>query len=76
MSAVVLGVARDTIASHEKFKAKYDLPFELLSDPDAKVGKAYGAFGQKLMYGKPVTGTIRSTYLIDERGRLAAIWAG
>src|SRR5258708_5033659 len=72
--AVVLGVSRDTIASHEKFKAKYGLPFELLSDPDAQVGKAYGAFGKKMMYGKAVTGTIRSTFLIDEKGRIAEIW--
>src|SRR3954462_6177124 len=51
--AVVLGVSRDSIASHVKFKAKYELPFDLLSDPDASVGKAYGAFGKKMMYGKP-----------------------
>jgi peroxiredoxin Q/BCP len=73
--AAVLGVSRDTIASHAKFRAKYGLPFELLSDPDAQVGKAYGAFGKKMMYGKPVTGTIRSTFLIDEKGRIAAIWS-
>jgi peroxiredoxin Q/BCP len=73
--AIVLGVSRDTLASHAKFKSKYDLPFELLSDPDASVGKAYGAFGKKMMYGKPVVGTIRSTFLIDENGKIAAIWS-
>jgi peroxiredoxin Q/BCP len=72
---VVLGVSRDTIASHEKFKAKHGLPFDLLSDPDARVGKEYGAFGKKMMYGKPVTGTIRSTFVIDEKGRIGALWS-
>jgi len=73
--AVVLGVSRDSIASHEKFKKKHALPFELLSDPDAEVGKAYGAFGQKMMYGRTVVGTIRSTFVIDEKGRIAALWS-
>ena len=73
--AVVLGISRDSIAAHEKFRKKYGLPFELLSDPGASVGKAYGAFGKKMMYGKPVVGTIRSTFLIDEKGRLARIWS-
>jgi peroxiredoxin Q/BCP len=73
--AIVLGVSRDTIASHAKFKTKHDLPFELLSDPDAKVGKAYGAFGKKMMYGQLVVGMIRSTFVIDEKGRIGAIWS-
>ncbi len=73
--AVVLGVSRDSIGSHEKFKKKHALPFELLSDPDAEAGKAYGAFGPKMMYGKKVVGTIRSTFVIDEKGRIAALWS-
>lgn len=72
--AVVLGVSKDGIASHEKFAAKYKLPFTLLSDPDAAVMKAYGAFGEKLMYGKPVTGTIRSTVVIGPDGKVVKHW--
>ncbi len=71
----VLGVSRDSLESHERFRARYHLPFELLSDPDSAVARAYGAFGEKSMYGKKVIGTIRSTFLIDERGRLQALWS-
>jgi peroxiredoxin Q/BCP len=73
--AVVLGVSRDTLASHGKFRAKYELPFDLLSDPDNTVAKRYGAFGKKMMYGRETLGTIRSTFLIDEHGKLAAKWS-
>ena len=73
--AVVYGVSRDSIASHQKFARKLELPFPLLSDPDSAVAKEYGAFGKKMMYGKPVQGTIRSTFLIDEKGRIGAIWS-
>lgn len=73
--AIVLGVSKDSLASHAKFRAKYELPFDLLSDPDNAVAKEYGAFGKKVMYGKQVTGTIRSTFLIDERGKIAAAWS-
>ncbi|MCE9593867.1 MAG: thioredoxin-dependent thiol peroxidase [Planctomycetes bacterium] len=73
--AVVLGVSKDTLASHAKFRAKYELPFELLSDPDNAVAKNYGAFGKKILYGKEIVGTIRSTFLIDEAGKVAAIWS-
>ncbi len=72
--AVVLGVSKDGVASHEKFAAKYKLPFTLLSDSDAAVMKAYGAFGEKLMYGKPVTGTIRSTVVIGPDGKVVKHW--
>src|SRR5678809_967909 len=64
LGAVVVGVSPDTGASHEKFAAKYKLPFPLLSDPDKKTMTAYGAFGEKMMYGKKVTGVIRSTVWI------------
>jgi peroxiredoxin Q/BCP len=72
--AVLFGVSKDSIASHEKFAAKYKLPFTLLSDPDAEVMKAYGAFGEKVMYGKPVMGTIRSTVVIGPNGKVAKHW--
>jgi peroxiredoxin Q/BCP len=72
---VVLGVSRDTLTSHDKFRAKYELPFDLLSDPENALAKRYGAFGKKMMYGREVEGTIRSTFLIDERGKLIAKWS-
>jgi thioredoxin-dependent peroxiredoxin len=71
----VLGVSKDSLASHEKFRAKYDLPFELLSDEGNAAARAYGAYGEKVMYGKKVLGTIRSTFLIDENGRVNAVWS-
>ena len=66
--AVVLGVSPDSVASHEKFRGKYKLNFPLLADPDKAVAKKYGAFGEKVMYGKKVTGMIRSTFVIDGEG--------
>jgi thioredoxin-dependent peroxiredoxin len=66
--AVVLGVSKDSVDSHNKFAGKYKLPFTLLSDPKAEVMKKYGAFGKKLMYGKTVEGTIRSTVVIGPKG--------
>ena len=72
--AVVLGISKDSVASHQKFIAKYELPFVLLSDEDAAVMKAYGAWGEKLMYGKPVTGVIRSTVIINESGKVIKHW--
>jgi peroxiredoxin Q/BCP len=71
----VLGVSKDSLASHEKFRQKYGLPFDLLSDEGNVVARAYGAYGEKTMYGKKVLGTIRSTYLIDENGRVEAVWS-
>jgi peroxiredoxin Q/BCP len=71
----VLGVSKDSLASHEKFQRAHGLPFELLSDSDNQVAIAYGAFGEKKMYGKLVTGTIRSTYVIDELGAIAAVFS-
>ncbi|MCK6445212.1 MAG: thioredoxin-dependent thiol peroxidase [Planctomycetes bacterium] len=73
--AIVLGVSKDSLQSHAKFRTKYQLPFDLLADPNNAVAQSYGAFGKKLMYGKEVTGTIRSTFLIDEHGKLAALWS-
>jgi peroxiredoxin Q/BCP len=73
--AVVLGVSKDGIDSHNKFAAKYILPFTLLSDPKTEVMKKYGAFGKKMMYGKPVQGTIRSTVVIGPKGDVIKQWS-
>ncbi|MBX9608427.1 MAG: thioredoxin-dependent thiol peroxidase [Gammaproteobacteria bacterium] len=72
---VVLGVSPDGAAAHQKFAAKYELPFPLLSDVDKKVMTAYGAWGEKLMYDKPVTGVIRSTVWIGADGKVRKHWA-
>ncbi len=70
----VVGVSPDSTTSHRKFKDKYNLNFPLLSDPDKKVAQAYGAYGEKKMYGKITKGIIRSTFLIDEEGRVVKTW--
>ena len=72
--AVVLGVSKDSIESHNKFAGNYKLPFTLLSDPKAEVMKKYGAFGKKMMYGKEVQGTIRSTVIIGPNGDVIKHW--
>ncbi len=64
----VLGVSKDSAASHQKFITKYELPFHLISDTDCTILKAYEAWGVKKMYGKETVGTIRTTYVIDEKG--------
>jgi peroxiredoxin Q/BCP len=66
--AVVLGVSGDSLPSHEKFGTKYGLNFPLLSDPDRTVAKRYGAWGEKVLYGKKTVGMIRSTFVIDREG--------
>jgi peroxiredoxin Q/BCP len=71
---VVLGVSKDSIDSHNKFSEKFNLPFVLLSDPKAEVMKKYGAFGKKMMYGKTVEGTIRSTVVIGPKGDVIKHW--
>ena len=73
--ATILGVSKDSIDSHHRFREKYGLPFALASDPDNAVATSYGAFGKKKMYGKEVTGTIRSTYLIDPQGYIERVWS-
>src|SRR3954466_323438 len=74
LGATVLGVSKDSIASHCKFRDKYELNFPLLSDPDGKVLEAYGAWGDKVMYGKKMKGIIRSTVVIDPKGKVAQHW--
>lgn len=73
--AIVLGVSKDGLAAHARFREKYDLPFDLLVDADNAVAKAYGAYGPKKMYGKDVLGTIRSTFLVDEKGDIERAWS-
>ncbi len=75
MGVVVLGASPDKEAAHQKFAAKYRLPFPLLSDPERKVLAAYGAHGEKMMYGKKTTGVIRSTVWIGPDGTVRKHWA-
>ena len=72
-NVAVIGVSRDSVASHQKFAAKYDLPFILLSDPELQAIQAYGVWQEKKLYGKVSMGVVRSTYLIDEQGVIARV---
>ena len=74
LDAVVVGVSRDTVAKHDKFKAKYDLPFTLASDADGSVCDSYGTWVEKSMYGRKYMGIERATFLIDEAGVIRNIW--
>ena len=70
----VLGVSVDDEKSHRKFSDKFSLPFPLLADTDKEIVKAYGVWGEKSMYGRKYMGTHRVTYLVDEKGKIAAVW--
>lgn len=70
---VVIGISKDDMKSHDKFRAKYKLPFDLASDA-AGVTEAFGAWGEKSMYGKTYMGIVRSTFLIDKAGKVAKAW--
>ena len=72
--AVVLGVSKDSVASHKKFEEKYNLPFTLLADPELKAIKAYDVWQEKKNYGKVSMGVVRTTYLIDEQGMIARVF--
>jgi len=74
LNVEVIGVSPDSAESHEKFIKKFKLPFTLLCDPDKKVMTKYGAFGEKMMYGKKTVGVIRSTVWIDEKGKVKKHW--
>lgn len=74
LNAKIIGVSRDSIGSHEKFKSKYKLSFDLLSDSDEEVCTLFDVIKQKNMYGKKVRGIERSTFLIDEKGVLKQEW--
>ncbi|MEM8546790.1 MAG: peroxiredoxin [Pseudomonadota bacterium] len=70
----IFGISRDSLTSHEKFKAKHNMPFELISDPDEKLCTYFDVIKEKNMYGKKVLGIERSTFLIDADGKLCAEW--
>ncbi|GFZ97559.1 thioredoxin-dependent thiol peroxidase [Elstera cyanobacteriorum] len=74
VDAVVIGLSKDSVASHDKFKKKYELPFTLASDTDGTVCEAYGVWVEKSMYGKKYMGIERATYLIGRDGKIAKIW--
>lgn len=76
LGAVVAGVSRDSLKSHEKFKAKMEFPFELLSDADEALCKQFDVIKMKNMYGKQVRGIVRSTFVIDGAGKLVQEWRG
>ena len=69
----VFGVSKDSVASHVRFKEKYDLPFPLLSDPSTEMLQAFGAWGEKKNYGKVSMGTLRKTFIFDENGVLVRV---
>ena len=74
LDAVIIGVSKDTVAKHDKFKAKYDLPFTLASDEDGSVCEAYGVWQLKKFMGRESMGIVRSTFLIGPDGRIQEIW--
>src|SRR5690606_14758999 len=74
LGAAVIGISRDSIASHEKFAKKYDLHLPLASDEDGRVCQAYEVWVEKSMYGRKYMGIERSTFLVDGQGRIASIW--
>ena len=73
-NAVILGVSPDDLSRHEKFRDKYTLPFTLLADPDHAVAEKYGVWKEKMNYGKKYMGIERTTYLIDEQGKIVRIF--
>lgn len=74
VDAEIIGISKDSVAKHDKFKSKYDLPFRLVSDEDGKIVEAYGSWVEKSMYGRKYMGIDRSTFLIDETGKIRQIW--
>ncbi|MEK9159226.1 MAG: thioredoxin-dependent thiol peroxidase [Patescibacteria group bacterium] len=74
VNAVIIGVSKDPLKSHDKFIEKYDLPFELISDEEGKLLDAFGVWKEKSMYGKTFMGVERTTFLIDENGKIAKAW--
>ena len=70
---VVIGISKDSVASHLKFAQKYDLPFILLSDPELQAIQAYGVWQEKKLYGKVSMGVVRSTFIIDEHGKIEKV---
>ena len=70
---VVIGISRDSVASHKRFSEKYNLPFILLSDPDLAAIQSYGVWQEKKLYGKTSFGVVRTTFIIDEDGKISAV---
>lgn len=75
-NTVVLGVSRDSLASHEKFRDKQSFPFDLISDPDETLCRQFDVIQEKTLYGRKFMGVVRSTFLIDDTGRLRQEWRG
>lgn len=75
-NTVIYGVSRDSLASHEKFREKQGFPFDLISDPDEKLCKKFDVIQEKSLYGRKFMGVVRSTFLIDENGKLRQEWRG
>lgn len=74
IDAAIIGISKDSVASHDKFKKKYELPFTLASDTEGKVCERYGTWIEKSMYGRKYMGIDRATFLIDEKGVIRHIW--
>ena len=72
-NAVVIGISKDSVSSHEKFAGKYNLPFILLSDPELQSIQAYGVWQEKKLYGKTSMGVVRTTFIIDEQGKILKV---
>lgn len=73
IDSVVIGISKDSVASHQKFAEKYGLPFILLSDPELNIIRAYGVWQKKKLYGKVSMGVVRSTFIIDEKGMIEKV---
>ena len=74
VEAAVIGISKDSVAAHDKFKKKYELPFTLASDVEGKVCESYGVWVEKSMYGRKYMGIERATFLIDEKGVVRGVW--
>ncbi|MBT5648404.1 MAG: thioredoxin-dependent thiol peroxidase [Rhodospirillaceae bacterium] len=74
LGAEIVGVSKDSVKRHDNFKAKHDLPFTLISDEDGAICEAYGVWQEKKNYGKIYMGIVRTTFLIDEKGKVAEVW--
>ena len=74
MNATILGISPDSTKSHRKFKEKYDLPYALLADEDHKIAERYGVWGEKSMYGRKYMGILRTTFVIDAKGKIAKVF--
>ena len=74
LNTTIIGISKDSVKKHDKFKAKYDLQFPLASDENGTTCEDFGVWKEKSMYGKTYMGIERSTFLIDEQGKIAALW--